>query len=323
MVPFANIFQPLIDVFEGILVFIHDHIVGGSWGFAIIGLTIVVRAAILPLTLKQFKSMQALQRLAPEIKALQERYKDDKQRLNEEMMKFYRENQVNPLGSCLPLLLQLPVFLSLFYMLRKDLKLDICGPASAIEAVGPISSTPCEKVDPGSAQFLFIPDLTDKATGGVLVVLILLYVGTQLASSVLMSVSADPMQRRLMMVLPLIFVAFIINFPAGLIVYWITTNTWTIGQQYVIRRTMGPVRPAGAEPVAAGGGGLAGLLGGGRGGGGGSGGSKPAPATAGDGGKPKAKAGGGGGSSAAPAARPKSGPPPSARRKKKRSGRRR
>ena len=317
MIPFANIFQPLIDVFESILVFIHDNIVGGSWGFAIIGLTIVVRAAILPLTLRQFKSMQALQQLAPEIKALQERYKDDKQRLNEEMMKFYRENQVNPLGSCLPLLLQLPVFLSLFYMLRRDLKLDICGPASAILKVGPISTTPCEKVDPGSAQFLFIPDLTDKATGGVLVVLILLYVGTQLASSVLMSVSADPMQRRLMMVLPLIFVAFIINFPAGLIVYWITTNTWTIGQQYVIRRTVGPIRPPGTEPGTAGG--LASLLGGGGRGGGGA--AKPAPATAGDGGGGgKAKAGGGG--KAAPA-QPAKAPPPSPRKKKKRSGRRR
>ena len=80
----------------------------------------------MPLTLKQFKSMQALQRLAPEIKELQEKYKDDKQRLNQEMMKFYQENKVNPFGSCLPLVLQLPVFISLFYMLRKDLKLDIC-----------------------------------------------------------------------------------------------------------------------------------------------------------------------------------------------------
>src|SRR4051794_10768440 len=216
-VVFANIFQPLIDVFEAVLKFFHNN-VGLTWGMSIIAMTVVVRAAILPLTLRQMKSMRRMQELSPKIKELQAKYKGDKQRQNEEMMKFYRENQVNPLGSCLPLLLQLPVFLSLFYMLRRDLKLDICGPAAAIEKIGPISTTPCEKVDPGSAQFLFIPDLTDKATGSVLVVLILLYVGTQLASSVLMSVSADPMQRRLMMVLPLIFVAFIINFPAGLIV---------------------------------------------------------------------------------------------------------
>ena len=86
----------------------------------------MVRAALIPLTLKQFKSMQALQRLSPEIKELQAKYKDDQQRLNQEMMKFYQENKVNPFGSCLPLVLQLPVFFSLFYMLRKDLKLDIC-----------------------------------------------------------------------------------------------------------------------------------------------------------------------------------------------------
>ena len=93
---------------------------------SIIALTVVVRAVLVPLTFKQFHSMQALQRFAPEIKALQEKYKDDRQRLNQEMMKFYQENKVNPFGSCLPLVLQMPVFISLFYMLRKDLKIDIC-----------------------------------------------------------------------------------------------------------------------------------------------------------------------------------------------------
>src|SRR5205809_4984814 len=93
---------------------------------SIIALTVVVRAALIPLTLKQFKSMQALQRLQPEIKELQAKYKDDKQRLNQEMMKFYQENKVNPLGSCLPLVAQMPVFIALFYMLRTDLKHDIC-----------------------------------------------------------------------------------------------------------------------------------------------------------------------------------------------------
>lgn len=315
IIPFANIFQPLINVFESILVWIHDNIVGGSWGFAIIGLTIVVRAAILPLTLKQFRSMQALQRLAPEIKALQARHKEDKQRLNEEMMKFYRENKVNPLGSCLPLALQMPVFLALFYMLRRDLKLDICGPTARILEHGhSIATTACDKVEPGSAKFLFIPDLTDKATGTVLIALIVLYVGTQLASSMLMSVSADPTQRRLMMVLPLVFVAFIINFPSGLIVYWITTNTWTIAQQYVIRRTVGPIRPPGMAPAT--GGGLAGLLGGGRGGGSSGAAAAKPPSGGGSGAKAKAKAAGGAGATA-------KAPPPSARKKKKRSGRRR
>src|SRR5436853_5710543 len=126
--------------------------------------------------------MQALQRLAPEIKQLQTKYKDDKQRLNQEMMKFYQENKVNPFGSCLPLLLQMPVFISLFYMLRKDLKIDICP--EKLQEIGAIdivnghahvvneqllAKTACGTPD---AEFLFIPDITTKATGAVLVVLI-------------------------------------------------------------------------------------------------------------------------------------------------------
>ncbi|MDX6651089.1 MAG: YidC/Oxa1 family rane protein insertase, partial [Solirubrobacteraceae bacterium] len=103
-VVFANVLQPLIDITESIMVWLHDNVTGGSWGWAIVGLTVVVRLALLPLTLRQFKSMQGLQRLQPEIKALQAKYKEDKQRLNQEMMKFYQENKVNPLGSCLPLL---------------------------------------------------------------------------------------------------------------------------------------------------------------------------------------------------------------------------
>jgi YidC/Oxa1 family membrane protein insertase len=248
-VPIANIFQPLIDVFDAVLVFFHDS-VGLSWGFSIIALTVCVRALLIPLTLKQFKSMQGLQRLAPEIKELQAKYKDDKQRLNQEMMKFYQENKVNPFGSCLPLVMQLPVFLSLFYMLRKDLKIDICGPearilAAAKEAGKSLTTIGCDQVDPGSASFLFINDLTARATGATLAVLLVLYVGSQLLSSVLMSVTADRNQRFIMIALPFVFVPFIQGFPAGLIVYWITTNLWTVGQQYIIRRTAGlPVRGA-------------------------------------------------------------------------------
>jgi YidC/Oxa1 family membrane protein insertase len=240
ILPIANPVQPLIDVFDHVLVFFHDS-VGFSWGFSIIALTIVVRAALIPLTLKQFKSMQALQRLSPQIKELQAKYKDDRQRLNQEMMKFYQENKVNPFGSCLPLVLQLPVFFSLFYMLRKDLKLDICPSIVqyAQEHGTDVTKVACDQVDPGSASFLFINDLTDHATGGVLAVLLVLYVGSQLLSSILMSVTADRNQRFIMIALPFVFVPFIQGFPAGLIVYWITTNFWTVGQQYIIRRTAG------------------------------------------------------------------------------------
>ena len=315
-VVFANVLQPLIDVTDSVMVFIHDHVVGGSWGLAIIGLTVVVRLILLPLTLKQFKSMQSLQRLQPEIKALQAKYKDDKQRLNQEMMKFYQENKVNPLGSCLPLVAQLPIFISLFYMLRTDLKHDICPRIAeyAHRIHKPISSISCDQVPGahGSAKFLFIPDLTHNATGGVLIALILLYVGSQVASSLLMTATADTNQRRLMLLLPLIFVAFIINFPAGLIVYWITTNLWTMAQQLIVRRTVGPLRPpqpAGAAAVVAGGGG-----GGGDGGGGAAASEKRRA-------KPRA---GGDSDGKAEGPRQRSGPPPRPpRKKKKRSGRRR
>src|SRR5665213_2380047 len=123
-----NAFSPLISVFESIMVFIHAHLVGGSWGLAIVGLTVLIRAVLVPLTFKQLKSMQEMQRLAPQINALKEKCKEDKQRQQQEIMNFYKENKINPLASCLPLLMQLPVFISLFYMLRTDLKLNICGP---------------------------------------------------------------------------------------------------------------------------------------------------------------------------------------------------
>jgi YidC/Oxa1 family membrane protein insertase len=248
-VVFANVLQPLIDITESIMVWLHDHVTGGSWGWAIVGLTVVVRLALLPLTLRQFKSMQGLQRLQPEIKALQAKYKEDKQRLNQEMMKFYQENKVNPLGSCLPLLAQMPIFISLFYMLQKDLKHDICPQVvqQAAAAGKGISGVHCGK----AAEFLFIPDLTATAKGGVLVTLIVLYIGSQVVSSLLMTVTADKNQRRIMLALPLVFVFFILNFPAGLIVYWITTNLWTILQQFIVKRTVGPIRPPVAAPAGA------------------------------------------------------------------------
>ena len=138
---FETILSPLIAVFQAILIFFHDT-VGLGWGMAIIALTVLVRIVLLPLTIKQFRSMQALQTLSPQIKDLQAKYKGDKQRLNQEMMKFYQENKVNPFGSCLPLVAQIPVFISLFYMLRAPLKIDICGPESAILAVGKAATPP-------------------------------------------------------------------------------------------------------------------------------------------------------------------------------------
>jgi YidC/Oxa1 family membrane protein insertase len=221
-------------------------------------MTVLIRAVLVPLTFKQLKSMQDMQRLAPEINALKEKYKDDKQRQQQEIMKFYQEHKINPLASCLPLLLQLPVFISLFYMLRTDLKLDICGRQLKehfhVFPYGPLphipskelAATGCNQVAPGSAKFLFIPDITAKATGVALALLIVLYVGSQLASTFVATATADPKQRRLFLLLPVVFVVILYRYPAGLLVYWITTNLWTIGQQAVIRRRMPP--PQAAQP---------------------------------------------------------------------------
>jgi YidC/Oxa1 family membrane protein insertase len=312
MVPItANILQPLVDFFESILKFFHDS-VGASWGLSIILLTIVVRAALLPLAVKQFRSMQALQRIAPHLKQLQEKYKDDKQRLQQETMKFYQQHKVNPFASCLPLIAQLPVFLSLFYMLRKDLRHDICPDINPPSVANPM---PCGST--GESQFWFIHDITDKATGSVLIVLLILYVGSQLVSSLLMmTATADQNQKIIMLVLPFLFVGFIFRFPAGLLLYWITTNIWTIGQQQFLRRVVGSRQPeppplpdgtaATAAAGASGGGGLfARLAGAGQ----------------------QSGASNGSSSDAAPAEKEarvtKAPPPPPRQRKRKRSGRRR
>ena len=319
----ANIFQPLIDVFAAVIQFFHDN-VGVTWGWSIVLLTVCVRLVLVPLAVKQFHSMRALQAHQPEMKAIQRKYKDDKQRQQEEMMKFYRENNVNPFGSCLPMVFQLPVFIGLYYMLRTKLRSYICSGKQiafqhhyatlhhiSFKAAGG-QTTACGPVK--GAGFLFIHDITSQATGLTLVVLIVLYVGTQVASTLLMSApTMDKTQQRMMMLLPLVFVLFIIRFPAGLILYWITTNAWTMVQQYTIKRMMGPA------PVPAvvttddedddGGGGLGALLRGRRPRDGGDGPSAPVRES---GRRPS------GGADRTPAVPPR---PP--RKKKKRSGRRR
>jgi YidC/Oxa1 family membrane protein insertase len=226
------------------------------------------------------------------------------------MMKFYKENNVNPLASCLPLLLQLPVLVSLFYMLRLDLKKHICLAQMHMHGFftdSQIQAHSCNSVAPHSAKFLFIPDLTSKATGLVLVVLIVLYIGSQLLASLLMTVTSDRNQRLLALGLPFVFTIFIINFPAGLLVYWITTNVWTVGQQYLVKKrvgtppqvSVGKVEPAGARALSS------------------SNGDKGAP---GRGEKAVATAGAEGDGAQGTRATP---PPRPPRKRKKRSGRRR
>jgi YidC/Oxa1 family membrane protein insertase len=221
ILPLAHILQPLIDVAEAFLKLLHDD-VGLGWGVAIIILTFVTRIVILPLSITQIRSMRALQAYQPQIKEIQERYKDDRQRMQRELMAFYQENKINPLASCLPLLLQLPVFLSLFALLRSSgFKEDLHAPGS----------------DP---SFLGIPDLAEKATDSALIILIVLYFVTFVASIAITATQTEGAQRMIMFALPVIFTPLIINFPTGLIVYWIATNVWTIGQQGVIKQFFPP-----------------------------------------------------------------------------------
>ena len=113
----TNPLRPLENFLQEVLIWLHET-VGFSWGWSIVVLTVLVRVLLVPVTVKQIHSMQSLQAHAPEMKALQQKWKHDKQRQNEELMKFYRENKINPAASCLPMLLQIPIFISLFYVLR-------------------------------------------------------------------------------------------------------------------------------------------------------------------------------------------------------------
>ncbi|MBK8294019.1 MAG: YidC/Oxa1 family membrane protein insertase [Solirubrobacterales bacterium] len=283
MIPLeAHILQPLIDAANAVLSYFHFNI-GLQWGFAIVLLTICTRALLIPLTYKQLKGMRALQAFQPQIKALQEKYKNDRQRLSQEMMNFYKENKINPLASCIPLLAQLPIFITLFYTLKGPLREDMCGqesmscgdvPFSAVQnsataadfekqksalvAAGDVTANQFDNVlhhfstikpltdgvSNFGEKFFFIPDLTANAVGAVLITLMILYVGTQLISGMITATTGDRNQKILMMVLPFIFIPFIISFPAGLVVYWITTNVWTIGQQAAVNKFIpAPVVP--------------------------------------------------------------------------------
>ena len=219
---------PLEHAARHVLNWLH-FTVGLPWAWSIVALTVIVRMLLVPLTVRQIHSMQNLQRFAPQMKEIQKKYKNDRQKQNEELMKFYRENQINPAASCLPMLAQLPVFIALYYSLRH------------------FSSEPASQ-HPGSLSFLhFIPSIAAHTTthwGGY--VLLVIYVASQMASTLYMSATVDKTQRILFMVMPLVFVFVIARFPAGLVLYWVTTNLWTVGQGLITRRLM--PKP-GAPPI--------------------------------------------------------------------------
>jgi len=218
----ANPLTPLEHLARTVLDWIHGTL-GFTWAWSIVALTVIVRMLLVPLTVKQIHSMQNLQRYAPQMKEIQKKYKQDKQKQNEELMKFYRENQINPAASCLPMLVQLPVFLGLYYALRHFAKHPPAGDLSWLH---------------------FIPSIAAPTTaywGGY--VLLVVYVTSQMASTLFMATTVDKMQRYLFMVMPIVFVFVIAHFPAGLVLYWVTTNLWTVGQGLITRRLV-PKTPA-------------------------------------------------------------------------------
>jgi YidC/Oxa1 family membrane protein insertase len=219
VIPLA-VLGPIERLLTSLLEWFHGT-VGLTWALSIIALTILVRVVMVPLTVRQIHSMQKLQVLAPELKAIQQKYKNDKQRQQQEIMAFYRENKVNPAASCLPILLQIPIFISLFFVLR-DFEDEVFPkyPGSELDFLG------------------FIPNITDNLTehwSGYL--LLVLYVGSQVASTLLTPI-ADRTQRAIFLALPFLFIFFVINFPVGLMLYWITTNLWTVGQGLITRRLL-------------------------------------------------------------------------------------
>jgi YidC/Oxa1 family membrane protein insertase len=223
----VNPLRPIEDVLTWLLEVLHAN-VGLEWAWAIVATTIIVRVLLVPLTVRQIHSMQNLQRHMPEMKAIQQRHKGDRQRMNEEMMKFYKENRINPASSCLPILAQIPIFFALFFVLR-----------DFDEEVLP------EYPDSDVGWLGIVPDITaninDHWSGYLLIAV---YLVSQLTSSYFMSTQMQTAQRVLLIVLPIIFIPFIIDppggtvFPVGLLMYWVTTNLWTTGQGLVTRRLM-------------------------------------------------------------------------------------
>ncbi len=218
-----GLLEPLEHLLRHILNGLHS--IGLPWAWAIVGLTVIVRMLLVPLTVKQIHSMQNMQRFAPQMKELQKKYKGDRQKLNEELMKFYKENNINPAASCLPLLAQFPIFIGLYYTLRN------------------FSKHP----PPGDLSWLhFVPNIAAHVTShwsGY--VLLAIYVASQLASTYFMAGSMQQSQRILMYILPFAFIFVIARFPTGLVLYWMTTNLWTVGQGLITRRLIPKTPPPG------------------------------------------------------------------------------
>ena len=225
----AGLLTPLEDVLTWALEHLHSS-VGLPWAWSIVALTVIVRMLLVPLTVRQIHSMQTLQAHAPEMKAIQQRWKHDRQRMNQELMAFYKENQINPAASCLPIVAQIPVFIGLFFVLR--------GFESEIF---PFYQQRGEGLD--DLEWLNLVTITENTQEGWGPLLIVAYAVSQLTSTLLMSTTMQPAQRALMLILPIAFIPFVLRFPAGLMLYWLTTNLWTTGQGLITRKLVPKKQP--------------------------------------------------------------------------------
>src|SRR6185295_1384994 len=193
------------------------HTVTGNYGVSIILLTTIVKIATIPLTRTTFRNMREMQRIQPQIQKLRERFKDDQVALQKETMELYRRHHVNPLSGCLPMVLQLPIFVGLYNALQHAIELRHAPFALWIND-------------------LSAPDRLMIAGFGVPVLTILMGV-SMFVQQWLTPQQGDPTQQRMMMIMPLIFTFMFINFPAGLVLYWLVNNVLTIGQQYWMMRS--------------------------------------------------------------------------------------
>ncbi len=244
-------FDPVYNFFGAILAFFYGII--PNLGVSIILLTILVMLVMFPLTAKQAKSMMAMQRAQPEIKKLQAKYKNDRAKLNEEMMKFYQENKINPLAGCLPLLVQMPVFLALFRVMRDPYKHIPKGSdlyaAFCTGAKGHLYVNQCDLPKKGlpNPQYFLGMDLSQHATavtGGfldalpyfILVGLVVLTGFLQARQSRRNAPNMNSQMAIVTSVLPVAFGLFSLQFPAGLVLYFLVSNLWRLGQQEIIMR---------------------------------------------------------------------------------------
>jgi YidC/Oxa1 family membrane protein insertase len=213
---FQNVFGPIVGILGTVLLYFHQNL-GVAWWLSIVILTVIVRSLLFPLTVKQVKSMRAMQDLKPRMDRVRAQFKDNPQRQREEMAKLYQDQGVNPLGGCLPILVQMPVFIGMFYVIRKF--------------GGTPGRTPPEYESFTHGGILWFQDLAHADPYYILPIISAL---TMLAATEITIKNVDPQQRWLMRLLPVGFTAFLLNFPAGLFMYWITSNLMTLGQNYVI-----------------------------------------------------------------------------------------